>query len=424
MRNKEFFLGQRITIVGLARSGLACAKLLHGLGAKVSVTDNQDTPAVAAIAAELKSKEIKVELGSHSLDFVQGSDLVVVSPGVTNVNPVVAWARDNFIAVVSEIEIGWMLCPAEVIAITGSGGKTTVATLIGRALEAAGKKAFICGNIGKAFCGEVEKMRPGDFVSLEVSSFQLERIKDFRPKVAVMLNFSKNHLDRHKDMREYLEAKKRVFINQSRDDYLVLNQNDAVLRDLGQEAKAKVVFFSESEEFNPNQAAVVAVAAILGIEENICRKVFREFIGIEHRMEFVAEIDGVKFINDSKATLAESTAWAIKNIPAPIILIAGGIDKGVDYKAILEVARGKVKKMVLIGVAKQIIRNALGAGLDLAEAGTLEEAVVMAKNFAQPGDCVLLSPMCSSFDMFADYEERGRVFKQAVYNLVITEKLR
>lgn len=421
MRNKDFFKDKKVTVVGFARSGLACANLLFDLGARVSITDNKDNQSTRSNSGKLKSKEIKVELGLHTKEFVTGRDILIISPGVpANALPII-WAGMQKIPVISEIEAAWILCPSTIIAVTGSSGKTTVTTLIAKVIEASGKKAFTCGNIGTPFSAQVSRMREGDFVCLEVSSFQLEHIKDFSPKIAVMLNFSRNHLDRHKDMKEYLDAKKRIFRNQKDDDFLVLNETDEILRGLAAEPMSKVIYFKESKEFNPNQAAVLAVGSILGIDKDICLKVFNGFKGLEHRFEQVAEINGIKFINDSKATVVESAVWAIKNINAPITLIAGGRHKGVDYKGILPEAKKKVKEVIVIGEAKEEIKKALSAFLTIKEAKTLEEAVILGFKDSEPGDYVLLSPMCSSFDMFSDYEERGRVFKDSVRNLAKEE---
>jgi UDP-N-acetylmuramoylalanine--D-glutamate ligase len=417
MRNTEYFKGKKVLIIGLARSGVAAANLLFDLGAQVSVTDNQDSAVTRSNAKLLKSDKIKVELGSHSEASISDSELLVISPGVPNNAPPVLLADKLRLPVISEVELGWMLCPGTVIAVTGSGGKTTVTTLIGKVIEASGRNTFVCGNIGKPFTSEVAKIRAQDLVILEISSFQLERIKDFKPKIAVMLNLSKNHLDRHADMQEYLAAKKRIFMNQDATDHLVLNSEDAVIKGLALECKSKAIFFSQARDLNPNQAAVVAVAGLLEIGRDVCDKVFAEFKGLEHRMEFVREVAGVKFINDSKSTVAESCAWAIRNIPAKVILIAGGKDKGVDYRVILDAARDKVKKVIVIGQARQKIRDALAADLLIEEAGSLPEAVREAYQEAGRGDYVLLSPMCSSFDMFSDYEERGRVFKETVFAL-------
>jgi UDP-N-acetylmuramoylalanine--D-glutamate ligase len=229
-----------------------------------------------------------------------------------------------------------------------------------------------------------------------------------------MLNINRNHLDRHADVQEYLDAKKNIFRNQDAEDFLVLNRDDPAFAGLGRQVKSTTVFFHPTKDFNPNQAAVAAVCAILGIDKKIYTGVFASFRGLEHRLEFVAQINDVKFVNDSKATVAESTVWAIENTPSPIILIAGGKDKGVDYAGILPAALGRVKEVILIGSAKQKIAEALKGKLCLSEAATLEEAVRAAFQKARAGDCVLLSPMCSSFDMFSSYEERGRVFKESV----------
>jgi len=417
MINTAYFKDKKITIVGFARSGLACANLLDGIGASVSVTDSSDNDTTRLNASRIKSKNINLELGMHTRGFIEGRDIVVISPGVEETAQPVIWARELKIPLISEVEVASILCRGTIIAVTGSNGKTTVTTLIGKILAAKGKKVFTCGNIGTPFCAEVDKIKEGDFVSLEISSFQLENIKSFKPKIAVILNFSRNHLDRYKTLEEYLAAKKRIFRNQDNTDYLVLNSEDPVLKDLAGKVKSRVVFFSEKPLINPNQAAVLAVGLILGIEEDLCFKVFNEFKGIEHRLEQVAEINNIKFINDSKATTVESCIWALNNISQPIILIAGGKHKGVDYNIVLDLARRKVREVILIGEAKKKIEDVFRGQLNCDEANTLEEAVAKAFRKAKSGDCILFSPMCSSFDMFSSYEERGRAFKQAVLGL-------
>ena len=423
MRNSGYFKNKKVTIVGLARSGVACANLLHRSGALVSVTDIKDDPQSRQACAKLCSSEIKVELGRHSQDLIKQADAVVISPGVPLNSLCVNWAREFNKLLISEIEVASILCPAQIIAVTGSNGKTTVTTLIGKVLEEAAKKVFICGNIGTPFCAEVEKMQEGDFVVLEVSSFQLETIKDFKPRLAVILNLTPNHLDRYNNLQEYLDAKKRIFMNQDRNDFLVLNADDPLLSAAASGSKSEVVFFTEEGGSNPNQSAVIAVGRILGVPLKQMQKVFQEFKGIQHRMEEVAEISGVKFINDSKATTADSAIWAINNIASPIILIAGGRHKGIDYRVILEAAKGKVKQAFLIGEAKDIIAADLnGGGFPIDKVDTLQEAVTQAYYQAKPGYCVLLSPMCSSYDMFTDYEERGMAFKRIVLDLAQEEK--
>ena len=418
MRNQDYFRNKKITVVGLARSGLACANLLYGLGAEVSVTDSQNALQTRKNSLLLKSAGINRELGRHTRDFIKGRDLIVISPGVADTAKPLAWAKKSGIPVISEIELGWLLCPAKVIAVTGSSGKTTVTTLIGLILKAAGKKAFVCGNIGNPFTGEVKKMKPADFVVLEVSSFQLEKIRTFKPKIAVITNLSKNHLDRYPGMKEYILAKKRISLNQDKRDFLVLNPEDKQLIKMGRQARAQVKFFKSEPGLNPNQSAVLAVGSILGISRKTCLKVFKNFKGLEHRMEEVANIRGVRFINDSKATTVESTIWALRNIASPVILIAGGKDKGVDYRALLDSARNKVREVILIGQAREKIKSAFQGKLKISFSATLEQAVGSAFGKADRGDCVLLSPMCSSFDMFSDYEHRGRVFKKTVLKLL------
>jgi len=415
--NTDYFKKKRVTVVGLARSGFACANLLYDLGVNVSVTDNQDNDSTRAYALKLKEKKIMIELGRHSQEFIKDKDLLVVSPGIPDAALPLVWAGQFKMPVISEIELGWILCPATVIAVTGSNGKTTVTSLIGKILEAKGKRVFVCGNIGNPFSGEIHKMKKSDFVSLEVSSFQLERIRGFKPKISVILNFSCNHLDRYSDMEEYLNAKKRIFMNQDKNDYLVLNSQDPIVKRLAKETKARVVYFSQTQNLNPNQSAVLTVGSILGIDRGLSLKVFREFKGIEHRLEYVREINNVTFINDSKSTTVDSTIWALKNIAQPVILIAGGRDKGVDYSIILDLLRRKVKGAILIGEAKGKIKDIFRGSIPIDEALTLEEAVSVAFSKAKPGDCLLFSPMCSSFDMFSNYEERGNIFKKAVYNL-------
>ena len=417
MLNTKYFKGKNVTIVGLARSGLACANLLHSLGARVCITDNKDNTQTRSFMVRLCSKDIQVELGTHSEDFIKQAELVIISPGVAdNAQPII-WAKEFSKPVISEVELASMLCPADIIAVTGSNGKTTVTTLIGKIITEAQKKVFVCGNIGNPFSGEVEKLKKGDFVVLEASSFQLETINKFKPKIAVILNLTPNHLDRYKNIQQYLDAKKRIFMNQDKKDFLVLNADDPLLRAVAPESKSKVFFFNKQGTLNPNQNAVIAVGKILGIKLEKMLNVFQNFKGIEHRMEEVAEINGVKFINDSKATTADSAIWAISNISTPIILIAGGRHKGINYRVILDAAKNKVKQAILIGEAKDIIAIDLEGAFPIDKVNTLKEAIIRAYESAKPGDRILFSPMCSSFDMFKDYEQRGEAFKKIVLDL-------
>jgi UDP-N-acetylmuramoylalanine--D-glutamate ligase len=417
MRNTGYFKGKRIIVIGLARSGLACANLLHELGAEVSITDSKPWEFLKDAISQLVSPDIRVECGKHTQEFIQGRDIAVLSPGVPDEAPPVQWAIKLGIPVISEIEVAWTVCPAKVIAVTGSNGKTTTTTLIGLVLEAAGKHAVVCGNIGNPFTGEVSKVAAGDYVVLEVSSFQLEKIATFKPYIALITNLNPNHLDRYKDLKDYIGAKKRVFLNQDPSDYLVLNSQDQVVASFAGDSRAKAGYFKEEPGLNPNQAAVMRIAQILGISQEICAGVFSGFKGLEHRMEEVARINQVTFINDSKATTVESAMWALRNVPQRCVLIAGGKDKGLDYRLIMDLAKQKVRAFVLIGQAREKIKAAIAGQLPIEEAQDLQDAVIKAYNKAEAGDWVLLSPMCSSYDMFADYEQRGRVFKGIVKGL-------
>lgn len=425
MNSKQDYQNKKITVVGLARSGVAASRLLKNLGSEVYVTDSGDSDKLKLLADDLKKRGVFVETGRHSIEFIRNKDLVVSSPGVSNKSQALLWADELKIPVISEIELSWSLCPATVIAISGTNGKTTVTTLLGKVLEAAERRVWTLGNIGKPFAQEVMNMNSDDFVSLEVSSFQLERIAAFKPKVSAILNFTRDHLDRYGDMSEYLAAKKRIFMNQSRDDYLVLNYDQPILRQLAGEAKAKVIFFNARRlpvrqarrYLNPNHYAVMAVAKIFGVCEARCMEAFRNFKGVEHRLEQVRTINDIEFINDSKATNVDSTLWALDAMHKPTILIAGGRDKNSDYRLISDLIKQKVKLLMLIGEAREKIRTAFEGLLPIEEASSLEEATQKSFKRAQGGDCVLLSPMCASFDMFEDYEHRGRVFKEIVNKL-------
>ncbi len=411
---------KKVVVIGLARSGIAAAHLLQKAGAEVFVTDSSSNDKLKEPAKDLTRYGIKVELGGHTIDFIRDKDLVVISPGVSDKSQAIIWANEFKIPIISEIELAWQNCAAKVIAVTGTNGKTTVTSLIAEVLKASGKKSYALGNIGTPFSLEPGNLKPTDFVSLEVSSFQLERIVKFKPQVALILNLAPDHLDRYKNVSEYLSAKKRVFLNQDQNDYLVLNHDDPALRALAKEARARVVFFSSQDNprnLNPNQLAVMAVARVLGIAENICGEVFRNFKGVEHRLEQVRVLKDIEFINDSKATNVDSAVWALRSTSRQAIMIAGGRDKNIDYGAISDLVKKKVKLLVLIGEAKEKIRSVLGGIVPIKEALTLDEAVNLSYAQAKGGDCVLLSPMCASFDMFENYEHRGRVFKEIVNKL-------
>ena len=416
------FKNKKVAVIGLGKSGLEAALLLFNLGAQVKVSDSGDNDSLRAKSKTLQDKNIEVELGKNSFSFIENSQLVVVSPGVKKDSSIMEFIRQKRMQVIGEIELGFMLCPAPIIAITGTNGKTTVTSLVGEILKNTGKRIFVCGNIGRPFCKYVLDMKEDDLVSLEVSSFQLENITNFKPKVAALLNFSQNHLDRHKDMQEYLDAKKRIFMNQDKEDWAVLNYDYPEVRGLSAGIKSKVLYFNkvkEEEDFklNSNYRAAIAIGSIFGVSQDICITIFKKFKGIEHRFEYVRTVNGVDFINDSKATTVEAAIWALNNLNKPAIMIAGGRDKGMDFSAIKNLLKEKVKKLVLVGETRQKIKKTLGDAVETKEVETLDEAVSFAYGDASDGDCVLLSPMCASFDMFVNFEQRGKVFKDIVNKL-------
>ena len=422
---------KRITIVGGKRSGMALAKLALRLGALPKISEQGPESSLSEdFKAWAGQKKILLEFGGHTQKFIQDSDLVVLSPGVPITALPVQWAREKQIPVLGEIEFAFQFCNKPVIAVTGSNGKTTTVTVIAEILKAAGKKVCLCGNVGDPFSKHIFDLEDKDYVVLEVSSFQLEvlldpqsQFKGFKPNISVWLNFSQNHLDRHKDLQEYFDAKKRIFLNQDKDDFAVLNFQDARLKELAGCLNPKVVFFNDPvalknrEGFNPNYLAALSVAKILGIKEEICLQVFKDFKGVEHRLEWVRSLNGVDFINDSKATTVEASRWALEQISRPIVLIAGGRDKNLDFSVINTLVQKKVRAMVVFGEAKEKLKKTFSPVVSIKEDHSLEGAVGTAKALAKAGDCVLLCPMCTSFDMFSSYEERGKVFKQIVHNL-------
>jgi len=348
----------------------------------------------------------------------------VTSPGVRRDAPCLQAAAEKSIPVVGEMELATSFCPCPIIAVTGSNGKTTVVTLITEVIRQDGRAAHSCGNIGYPLADQVLQISHDDYVVMEVSSFQLETICSFKPFIAVWLNFSQNHLDRHRDLEEYFLTKKRIFENQTADDFAVLNQDDDRIKSIAVELKSQVFFFSPREGGkeegalgNANFLAVTKVAAILGISLEVCERVFTHLKGAEHRLEKVCTLHEVDYINDSKSTTGESGRWALNNILQPVIMICGGRDKNIDFSSLRDIVGQKVKKMIVIGEAGTKLKNTFQSVVDVRECAGLAEAVALAQDSAQAGDCVLLSPLCASFDMFQNYEERGRVFKEYVRQL-------
>lgn len=452
MEHKVSLSGKRVAVLGLARSGLAAIKLLCQAGARVFGSEVRPLDQLGRRVKELIASGVEIEFGGHTERVLEETDLIVVSPGVPLDLPVLrqAWARA--IPVVSELELAYWFCPAPIIAVTGSNGKTTVTTLLGEIFKEDGREVMVAGNIGFPLSEAVGEVSPNGIVVAEVSSFQLEGIIHFRPQVSVILNITPDHLDRHPNFEQYALAKVRIMENQDEGDYVVLNADDRVIGEVVKGVKAKVYHFGRDKGVDQgafigdgeimvnvfgkverickvdelglrgphnlsNTLAAVCVARIWGVGVEGIRKTLRRFSGIEHRLEFVREIQGVKFINDSKATNVDAVRWALQSFSEPIVLIAGGREKDTDFTPLRPLVAQRVKALVLIGEASDKIAQAMDGAVETLRAETLEEAVGRAFSLAQEGDCVLLSPACASFDMFRDFEDRGQRFKEEVGRL-------
>ncbi len=443
--------GVPVTVVGLGMSGSAAARFLAGRGARVRATDSSSGPAVLAAAEKLRELGIPAETGVHTEGFVRGSAFVVTSPGVPKQSFPLELARRLHLPVISEIELASRFCPGRITGITGSNGKTTTSHLVHRFLREAGRKAVLCGNVGHSFLDTLPSIDGRTEVVLELSSFQLEDSPTFRPAVALLLNLSPNHLDRHGTMAAYTRAKSRIFAGQRGRDAAVLNWDDAAVRRLGRRAPARCFFFSKgplprardgvfardgmavwrsgSRErilFDPrssplegahnleNLLAASAAASLLGVPGEAMQRAADAFKTLEHRIEPLGSVDGVRFVNDSKSTTVDSTRAAVETVPAPIVLIAGGRDKGMPFASIEGLLLRKAKAAVLYGEARGTIASAWKRFRNVTLVPDLERAVRRAFAAAAPGETVLLSPMCTSFDQFDTYKHRGRTFKDLV----------
>lgn len=418
----------KVVVVGLGKSGIGAARLLAGQGEVVFITDTKNDNSVKnAVKGLIKDnvvRERNVELGSHTDKFIGQAELMVISPGVSRNSLPVKFAEEKGMPVISELELAYSACPAPIIAVTGTSGKTTVTTLIGQMLAKAGKDVIVCGNIGNPLSGEIGRIRKDSTVVLEVSSFQLEGIKSFKPKASIILNISENHLDRHKDMDEYISSKLKIFSNQVAPDIVFLNNKDKILKGISKGVKCGVEFFNEYKDFanrynihNDNYLAAMSVASLEGVSEAVMLDTISGFKGIEHRLEHVGTINGIDFINDSKATTVASVEWALKSLDGNIVLIMGGRYKGGDFGRLKKLVRDKVDYIIAIGEARPQIKKGLNGSKDIIEEKDLDAAVRMAFKKAGKGGRILLSPGCSSFDMFKNYEERGQIFKELVRGL-------
>jgi len=442
---------RKIVVVGLARTGASVARFLSLNGARVTVSDSKSREALATYVDSLQGLALEFEFGGHGEHTFRSADLVVVSPGVPMDIAPLKLAGSCGIPIISEIELAASFIDAPMAAITGTNGKTTTTTLIGEIFKGCGFSTFVGGNIGQPLIDLVTSGERVKRVVAEISSFQLEGIVNFHPKVAVLLNLTEDHLDRYSSFQEYIDAKVRIFANQTSGDFAVLNIDDPLVADCSRRTAARIVpmsrlsaleegiFFRDGvitftmdgrvERFPTqpfklrgvhnldNCMAALATALLMGCDAAAARTVVENFSGLPHRMEFVATVNGVSYYNDSKGTNVGSVVKSLESFPGNILLIAGGKDKGGEYAPLAGLVRERVRKLILLGEARERIRTALGDLTDTVTVGSLEEAVREAHRLARPGDVVLFSPACSSYDMFRNYEERGDCFAAAVRSL-------
>jgi UDP-N-acetylmuramoylalanine--D-glutamate ligase len=437
-----------VTVVGAARSGVAAAQLLVRRGASVTLTDVR--PEIPE-GDDLRAAGVRLELGDHVPATLLASDLVVLSPGVPAEQPAVAAARAAGVHVIGELELAWRWLRGRVVAITGTKGKSTTTTLTGRMLEASGHRVLVGGNIGHALSAQVDASTEETIHVVEASSFQLETIETFRPWIAVLLNFSPDHLDRHATVEAYGAAKSRIFVNQTATDWAVLNADDPAVARLASAAPSRRLEFSMSDSLASgvlvrgdeivrrtadgdqrlvplssirligqhliaDVLAASAVASLVGVDSPAMTRAVEHFKGLEHALEPVAEIAGVLFVNDSKATNVEAARRAIESFKS-LVVIMGGRFKGGDLRELRQPLLERQASIVAIGEARARIRDAFGDAIPVHEAEDMSKAVRTAFASAGPGTAVVLAPACASFDMFRDYAERGRVFKQQVARL-------
>jgi UDP-N-acetylmuramoylalanine--D-glutamate ligase len=440
--------GKRITVLGAARSGLAVAELLQRHGAAVFLSETSSESEKADAARRLSRSGIPSEFGGHSGRALD-ADWLVVSPGIPPGAPVLADARRRGLPVLGELEVSFWFSKAPIAAVTGSNGKSTVTALIGEVFKADGRPTVVAGNIGRAFSEEVEKTAPDGVAVLEVSSFQLETIRLFRPEVAVFLNLTQDHINWHGSFEAYGNTKARIYENQTAGDHLVIWGGDEGVVALSRKAKSRKHLFGATEAEGPdgfirngvltmrpfgreeglvpvgdlgirgghnvlNALAGALASRLMGADPEILRTVLRTFKGLPHRLEFVLEKNGVRWINDSKGTNVDSVRYALGSFENPIILIAGGRDKDSDFTVLNERLKGRARTVLLIGEAADKMEKAFRGACPVARAATLREAVEKARDLARPGDVVLLSPACASFDMFRNFEDRGDQFKSLV----------
>jgi UDP-N-acetylmuramoylalanine--D-glutamate ligase len=440
--------GKKMLVAGFGKSGRAAADFLLRRGAHVTVCDQNER---LMVPREFAGRGMRVELGEFSARTSTAQDMIVLSPGVPRISRALIEAQARGIPVISEIELAFRHLRAPMIAVTGTNGKTTTTSLLGHLFTCAGKRVFVGGNIGVPLIDAVQCEPEPDYVIAEVSSFQLETIEDFCPHISVLLNISDDHLDRYASFDEYRQAKAAICRNQREDDFLIVNQDDPALRPVIESARATVFAFSRRTAMHcgafddgslhcvcpgraplsistarigligghnrENMLAAIAGAYLCDLPAQVIQDGCESFRGLPHRMEFAGTINGITYINDSKGTNVGACCSSIAGVQGSLVLIAGGRDKGGSYAPLTELLRQKVRTLVLIGEAAERMQAELSGYVEIVRAGSLDEAMRTATLIARPGDTVLFSPACSSFDMFTDYEHRGNCFKALVKNL-------
>ena len=441
--------GKKIVILGLALSGAAAAKLAVRQGADVFVSDNQDTLALQGTLTDLKALSIPGELGQHS-DQIYDADLWIISPGIAQDSELVQKAQSNDIPIVSEIEFSSWFTTAPILAITGSNGKTTTAHLLAEMIQTDDLHGALAGNVGIPFAEmvleDLENPDPKRVWVLEISSFQMEFIEHFKPYIAIFLNITPDHLNRYPSMKEYIAAKMNMWSRQTAEDFIVYNADDTILVEEIAESTSRKIAFGLGHHpeaiFQPNRTkiyteehatliemnqlalpgkhnlanalAAATAAHLMGVPNKSIAATMSQFSGVPHRLEPIAEINGVTYINDSKATNLDAVQVALESFTQPIILLLGGLDKGGDFRSLLPHTHNNLKEVIAFGQAKELILTALRDAVRSTSVMDLKEALELAQNCSQPGDVVLLSPGCASFDQFENFEERGDHFRSLV----------
>ena len=449
--------GRNALVVGLARTGVATAKFLAGRGARTTVTELRAEDKVRDAVAEVRAAGIEVECGGHTSARFDVADLIVPSPGVPLDIPPLRKAKDAGKEIISELELAWRFLRGTTVAVTGSNGKTTTTALLGRIFESAGRATQVGGNIGTPLVSLVDSSTDDTVNLVEASSFQLEAVRHFRPRIGALLNITPDHLDRHASMAEYVAAKARLFGQQREEDFAIFNADDPASVELEPEVRAQRFWFSRQRKLDvgsfvdadwirftngpvqeevlrrsdirlrgshnlENVLAAVCAARLLDVPSEAIRDAVAGFEGVEHRLEFVVKAGGVKYFNDSKATNVDSALKAIDAFDGGLIVILGGRDKGGDFTALRESLTRRAKCALLIGEASEKIAGQIAGAVEVETCGTLEEAVRRAAENAQPGDVVLLAPGCASYDQFESYADRGAAFKREVVKHAMKKK--